>query len=119
MAWDLTNELAAIRAEVGKVLPGTCVISRLNEAPDGQGGMRQSWAAVGTVTCRLAANSGQTRAVAGQANAVGAYTLTVPYDTNIQYDDRATIDGVIYRVAFVNDAADWKAAIRVDVNLEV
>lgn len=118
-AFDLTNELSAMRAAVASVLPDTCAISRLREVSDGQGGMVQSWAAVGTVSCRLAANSGQARAVAGQAQSVGAYILTVPYDTDIQFADRATVNSVVYRVAFVNDVNDWRTAIRCDVNAEV
>lgn len=119
MSLDLTTELADIRAAVNDVLPDTCVISRLTETPDSQGGQVQTWAAVGTVACRLMANSGNTRGIAAQAQSVGEYTLTVPHNTDIQFDDRAVVDGETYRVAFVNDVADWRAAIRVDVNYEV
>ncbi len=122
MAFDLTTELASIRADVASVLPDTCVISRLAEVSDGQGGQTQAWAAIGTVACRFVANSGNVRAAsqaAGQASQVGAYTLTVPHNTDIQFDDRATVDLEVYRVVFVSDVTDWRAAIRVDVNYEV
>ncbi len=118
MAWDLTNELAAIHAEVAHILPDSCIIARLTETSDSQGGFTQAWAAVGTVDCRLVAKSGNQRSTAEQIATTGAYTLTVPHDTDIRESDRATIDSVVYRVLFVDDVKDWKTAIRCDVELE-
>jgi SPP1 family predicted phage head-tail adaptor len=112
-------ELAGIRSAVANLLPHSCVISSLGEVADGQGGFTQGWTASGTVDCRIAAKSGNVRAVGGQNAPLGAYTLTVPHDTTINVDDRATIDGVVYRVTFVDDVKDWKAAIRCDVDIEV
>jgi SPP1 family predicted phage head-tail adaptor len=119
MSFDLTNELTRLHADVANLLPGSAVIQRLTEASDGQGGMAQSWAACGTVACRLVAKSGNTRALGSQNETVGAYTLTVPHDTDIVASDRVVVDSVNYRVLFVDDVKAWKAAIRCDVDLEV
>lgn len=81
--------------------------------------MTQAWATVGTVDCRLIAKSGNTRAIGGNLSTVGAFTLTVPHNTDIRESDRAVVDSVNYRVLFVDDVKDWKAAVRADVDLEV
>lgn len=117
--WIPSAELSAVRDAVANVLPDSCIIQRLAETSDGQGGFTQAWAAVGTVDCRLVAKSGNTRALGGQQNTVGAYTLTVPHDTDIQASDRVVIDSTNYRVLFVDDVKVWKAAVRCDVDLEV
>jgi head-tail adaptor len=114
-----TAELASIRDAVGRLLPHTCVISSLGEISDAQGGLTQAWTACGTVDARIVANSGGIRAVGAQNANVGAYVLTVPSGTDIDVDDRATIDGVTYRIVFVDDVKSWQAAVRCDCNLEV
>ncbi len=116
--WIPDAELTQMRADAENTLPQSAIIARLSETSDSQGGMAQSFAAVGTVDARLVAKSGNVRAVAGAAQAVGSYTLTVPHDTDIQAADRVTVDSVNYRVLFVSDAATWRAAVRCDVELE-
>ncbi len=116
---DIAGELAAIRAAAEEWFPQTAVISRLSETADATGGMAQAWTANGTVACRLTAKSGLTRAVAGQTQATGSYTLTVPHDASVIAGDRVTVDAVVYRVAFVDDVRTWRSAIRADVELEV
>ncbi len=118
-AWIPTAELTTMRADAELTMPDSCIISALTEVSDLQGGMTQSWVANGTVDCRIVAKSGDVRALASQNAATGAYTLTVPHDADIDVDDRATIDSIVYRVVFVDDVKDWRAAIRADVNLEV
>jgi SPP1 family predicted phage head-tail adaptor len=118
--WIPTAEITAQRAEVEKAMPSSCVIYRMSETSDGQGGMAQTYAAIGTVDCRLAARRGSERYLAAQASPVGAFVLTVPHDTTIAAADRVTVDSVNYRVVFV-DAAEptWRLAKRAEVDLEV
>lgn len=117
MPWDLTSEITAQRDAAEMTFPGTCVISRMAEVPDGQGGLVQSWAAVGTVNCRIVSNTSMATVVASQN--MGDYTLTVPHDTVIYFEDKVTLDGFDYRVTFVDDARAWKTAIRVQISTEV
>ncbi len=113
------SELADIRSATETLFPQSCIISALTEVSDGQGGYTQSWVASGTVDCRLIAKAGGERMLAGQIAATGSYMLTVPHDAAISVDNRATIDGVNYRVLFIDNVKTWRAAIRCDCDLEV
>ncbi len=113
------NELADIRSATELLLPQSVIISALTEVSEGQGGFTQSWAASGTVDCRLVAKQGGERMLAGQIAATGSYMLTVPHDSTIAVDNRATVDGIAYRVLFIDAVKTWRAAIRCDCDLEV
>lgn len=117
--WIPAAELASMRNAVDNVLPSSCIIYRLSESSDSQGGMIQTYTAVGTADCRLAAKQGTERMLAQQVAATGAFVLTVPYDTSIAASDRVSVGGKGYRVTFVDNVKEWRAAIRCDVDLEV
>lgn len=119
MPWDLTNELSAQRDAAANTFFDSGIIARLAETSDGQGGMVQAWAAVGTADCRLVANTGDSKQVGAQFNRVGDFTITFPYDEDVQENDRVTIDATVYRVLFVDDVRDWKTAVRVQANEEI
>ncbi len=118
-AWLPPSELAAQRTAAAQTFPESCIVQRLAEVSDGQGGFTQAWTAVGTVDARMVAKSGNTRAVGGKDSVVGAYTLTVPVGTDIQETDRVVIGAVPYRVLFVDDLKAWQIAVRCDCDLEV
>src|SRR5512140_3050260 len=113
------QELTDMRAAAELTFPDSCIVKRLAEVSDSQGGFTQSWAAVGTVDCRLVAKSGNTRSVAANLNATGAYTLTVPHDKDIREADVAVVDSVTFRVYFLFYVMFWLVTIRADVYLEV
>lgn len=121
MAWDLTAEIAAQQTEVLNTFNDSVVISRLTEVSDGQGGIDESWSSVGTADCRFVVNTGSKSQVGAQMLRSGDYTLTVPFDTDIQEDDKATLEssGYVFRVLFVDDVRVWRTAIRVQVSDEV
>lgn len=118
-AWNLDTEITAQRTHAAYTFNDTCIILRLTETSDGQGGLEQAWAAVGTVACRIAANSGNNSPIAESFQQTGEYVLTVPYDTDLVASDKVTIDAYVYRVTFVDDVRDWKTALRATVSAEI
>lgn len=117
--WIPQAEIDAQRTSAELTFPHSCVISRVTETADGQGGRAQTWAAIGTADCRIVANSGDTKTIADRFGKVGGYTLTLPHDTDIEEQDKATIDSIVYRVVAVDLVREWRTAVRAQVNLEI
>lgn len=121
MSWDLSAEITRQRADAANTFFDSCVIARLAETSDGQGGLAQAWTAVGTADCRFVANTGDSKQVGAQFQRVGDYTLTLPVGTDVAEQDKVTLssNGAVYRVLFVDDVRDWQTATRVQVNEEI
>lgn len=112
-------EVAEMRTIQAMALPGTAVISRRTLAADGMGGFTESWAAVGTVTCRVgpASESGAERMIADRITETDAWVLTLPAETSVLAKDRIVAEGRTFEV--VNAIAhSWETARRV-VAIEV
>ncbi len=121
MSWDLTSEIAQQRTDAANTFNDSCVITRLAETSDGQGGMVQAWTPVGTADCRIVANTGLSKQVGAQFERVGAFTLTVAPGTNLLENDKVTLAGneTVYRVQFVDDVRAWQTAVRAQVDEDV
>lgn len=98
-----TAELRHMRSHVEAVaLPDVCEIQALTQTPDGQGGHYESWAAAGTVACRLDPAGGNKAGVGQSLQAFASFTLTVPYDTDLTTLNRVVHDGTTYSVTAVD-----------------
>lgn len=87
-----TLELSNLRHEAGHFWPETGVIWRATEASDGQGGMLQTWAAVGTVSCRISpAGAGREQIAAEKLTAVAPWMITLTQGTTVYESDRIVI----------------------------
>ena len=87
-----TLELSNMRHEASHFWPGTAVIWRATEASDGQGGVIQTWAAVGTTNCRLSpASSGREQVAADKLTAIAPWVITITQGTTVYESDRIVI----------------------------
>lgn len=106
--WFNDRQLAAMRAQVLKLMPDTCIIQAVTLTADGYGGVTETWAAVtgGTVECRLDPTPTITQIVeAGQKEGFAEqYYLTLPYDAPIEAGNRISVEGVIYQVRRLDPA---------------
>ena len=112
-------ELARMRADVAKMMPGTAIIQALTTASDGAGGVTETWAAVtgGTVACRMdPLNVGTQIETAGMAEAVRTeFQLTLPYDAPISAFNRVSVGGVVYEVRQLDAVHSWNVSKRLRV----
>ena len=107
-------ELADMRTVQAQAMAGTAVISRKTLASDGMGGFTETWAASGTVTCRVwpATESGAESLIADRITESDAWVITVPYATDITAKDRVVADGRTFEVVSAI-AHTWETARRV------
>lgn len=93
-------ELAEMRSVQALAQAGTAVITRRTLTSDGMGGFTETWAAAGTVTCRVwpAQESGAERLIADRITEADAWVLTLPYGTDVLADDRISADGRTFEV---------------------
>jgi hypothetical protein len=111
-----TAMLNAMREAIAELLPDTCDILTVTEAPDGQGGVIQTWAtAYSNIACRLDIKTRQEPVIGDALQTFRGYMLSLPYDTVIAFGDRVSIDSVTYAVMSVNDGQSWQAVKRVTV----
>lgn len=107
-------ELAEMRSVQDEAMAASCVISRKTLVSDGMGGFTETWAASGTVSCRVwpAGESGAERLVADRITEDDVWVITLPYATDVVAKDRITADGRTWEV--VNPIAHtWETARRV------
>lgn len=105
-------ELTAMRADLGSLLPDTCVIKAYATTVDGQGGFTESWTAAGTVACRMDSTSGQRSTVADSTRSFSGFVLTVPFDTDIGETDQVVHGGYTYNVMAVDYDKSWPVVLR-------
>lgn len=115
------GEILQMRATVDDALPSAAVILRRTDASDGQGGYTQSFAAVGTVDCRLSPRSGGEAGgeeIHGDRMAyVSEWILTTPALTDIRPTDRVTVDGDrTYEVNALRARRSWELSTTVRVS---
>ena len=110
-----TSELTQMRHTVEAYLPGTAVLHTATRASDSQGGQTWTYAASSTVDARLSPVTGGEAEVAARISERNAYTLTIPWETSIDADDRAVYDSVTYEVIHVRDRTPWELSRRVFV----
>lgn len=107
-------ELAEMRSVQALAQAGTAVITRRTLASDGMGGFTETWAAAGTVTCRVwpASESGAESLIAERITEGDAWILTLPYATDVLAKDRIAADGRTFEVV-APIAHTWETARRV------
>lgn len=107
-------ELADMRTVQAEAMAGTAVISRKTLTTDGMGGFTETWAASGTVTCRVwpATESGAESLIADRITESDAWVITVPYATDVTAKDRVVADGRTFEVVSAI-AHTWETARRV------
>jgi head-tail adaptor len=103
-----TRELAQMRADVERAtLPDICVLQSMTSIPDNEGGMTETWAASGTVMCRLDNLSGSRRPIGQAIQPFNSWTLTVPQSTEIDTLNRVVVNGFTFSVIAVSDVGSW------------
>jgi head-tail adaptor len=108
-----TAELNRLRDDLeAYVLPDTCVIHSLTQASDGQGSFIDTWAAAGTVPCRLDNGSGQKANVAQSIRPFSGWVLTVAHDADLTTDNRVVHSGETYTVISISDSGSLLACRR-------
>jgi SPP1 family predicted phage head-tail adaptor len=108
------NEISSMRTTASQALPGTAVIQRDTFVSDEGGGGSQTWAASGTVACRVAPIRGDEREVAERISAEADYIITLPAETTIAEDDRVVISSETYEVQAIRDRDQWEITRRVE-----
>lgn len=96
-------------------MPGTAVIERASYAADGMGGQRETWAAVGTVDCRLmiqASRQGQEFVTGEQETSLTRWWATMPIGTDVLAQDRLLVASRNFEVVAVNNDEDYWSAVR-------
>lgn len=108
------RELADLRADMVELMPGTAVIERPTETVDNAGIPKQSWAAVGTVICRVdPAYRMDSRGVVADREAARVYfTMTVPWDANIAEGDRVVVSGDTLEIVQLYDIHEMRVSKR-------
>jgi len=106
-------ELAAMRADVAKMLPDTGYILSATRVSDGQGGFTTTWGTASTVAYRLDPIRGQLIVDAAAPAGYHGYQLTLPYDAIITDTNRfKDADGNIYTVMPVDYGKSWPVSKR-------
>lgn len=110
-------ELSAMRSDVADSLPGTAIISRPTTASDGMGGVTATFAAAGTVACRM--EPSQTDATesesGGRSVMASPWVLHVPHDTDLNATDRIVYDGGTYEVVELYEPRSWQVHVQAQV----
>lgn len=109
-------ELSQLRSDIeAYTLPDQVVIETLTQVSDGAGGLTDTWAASGTVACRLDSKSGTRKPVATSLESFSEWILTAPWNAPITTGSRVTVGGHAYTVKAVADGDSWNADTRAHV----
>lgn len=111
-SWLTAAELEAIRADLERTLPDEAVIQSVTRTSDGQGSWSETWAAAGTVACRLDNAGGRRGRQSEAVQSFTSWTLTVPYDTDLTTEHRVVIGADTFSVTSVSDNHAWRAVRR-------
>ena len=107
-------EIADMRTEQNDTMPDSVVIWRYTSTPDGMGGQTETWAAVGTVTGRLApaGRAGAEGVIAERLTAAEPWVITVPTGGTVYERDRLAVGSRTFEVEYINAHAAWETALR-------
>lgn len=107
-------EITDMRSEQDGTMPDSVVVHRYTTVSDGMGGNTETWAAVGTVTCRLApaGRAGAEGLITERLTAADPWAITVPQGTTIYERDRLVIGARTFEVEYINEHAAWETARR-------
>lgn len=97
-----STQLASLQTQMQATMSGTAIIQRPTFTADSSGRQIPSFAAVGTVVCRLAPQGMQPwekeDRVQGKVLATNVFTVAVPAGTDVRSTDRLSIAGTTYEV---------------------
>jgi head-tail adaptor len=110
------SELTAMRDAIGQLLPQSCNILSVTLTPDGQGGNTETWGtASASVDCRLDVISGTEQVTGGGLQPYTKVMLSLPYDTDIDTDNRVELGSNTYAVLTANIDQAWIAVRRCEL----
>ena len=90
-----TSQLSQLRTLSEAGMPNTATILRRTLTDDGNGGQVESYASVGTVSCRVRADNSRTnKAEGGRITNPDYWILNVSVSAEIEETDRFTIDSM-------------------------
>lgn len=115
MAGVSARDLARMRDIQADYMPQTGVIQRSSLVRDAMGGYSETWAAVGTVACRVYPRERETREMtSGGAQIISPtrWDVTAPYGTDVTAGDRWLIDSRTFQVEGVNNGEGYATAVR-------
>lgn len=109
-------EIAAMREDLEDTLPDTCVIQRRTLTSDSQGGRTESWAAAGTVACRLSplGNLDSEESRADRVSGEEDWIVTLPASTDVTERDRLVILTNTYEPVGLRAVRSWELSRRVN-----
>lgn len=94
-----TEELAAVRAAQERLMPETVTVQRVSTSADGYGGTVRTDTTVATVAGRVGPlNRQELSTFASKIEGRAAFTVTVPYGTDIATGDRIAIGDRTFQV---------------------
>jgi hypothetical protein len=110
-------ELDALRADIETLtLPGTAIIQRATEANDGYGEAVKTWAAVGTVVCRIdpigSMRTSGGNLIALQEKGKAYYQFSTIWDADMNDGDRVVSGGLTYELIQLHENHDLRAVKR-------
>lgn len=95
-------EVAQARTDATLAMPDSCAIQRATRTRDGAGGSTTATAILATVPCRLRpAGGGDERTIADALQWVVAYTVSLPWGTDLRPTDTLLIAGRTFQVGGV------------------
>lgn len=107
-------DLADMRATLAASLPDMGTIQRVQSVSDDMGGHTDTWAAAGTVACRVSPYPlrPDEREVAGRVLGLDTWVVTMPAETVISERDRVATGGRSFEVVSVMAPRSWEVARR-------
>lgn len=95
-----SDELAQLRSLQEDTMPDTCVVKR-KTVTDTDGVRAGTWSTLTTTVCRIrrSGKEPQERAIAERLGVVAAYTIALPYGTDVTAQDRLEAQGRVFEVA--------------------
>jgi hypothetical protein len=112
-----SGEMAAIRAEVGRLtLPDQCTITRVSPGTDNADGSGEPGSsATTTYACRVSPLGGSPveQVFAARLQNVSGFTITLPFDADVNERDVIVSGAQTYQVLGVLDPVSFQTAVRV------
>lgn len=109
-------QLAQMRADVLRMLPGTAIIQAKTLVDDGGGAWSETWAAVasGTVACRVdpLPRDAQIAALGLAEGMKVNYMLTLPYNAPIDIGNRVSYGSDTYEIRYLSASHSWNVSVR-------
>lgn len=110
-------DLTRMRTDAERALWGTAVIQSQTYVSDGGGAGTVSWAAAGTVDCRIAPLDGREATVGERIAADAEYVATLPATAAVTTNSRLLIGGGTFNIAAIRDRTS-PVTLRAEVRKE-